>query len=281
MRLFFTQLFVSERKQIAIMAEEKSPVRISLRLFAINRSEMRIIMNNNKLSDFKYGFKKGIPIAMGYIPVSFSFGFMAVNGGLPIWLAVLISVTNLTSSGQLAGTNLIIHGGTLLEITLNTFIINLRYFLMSLSLSQKVEKKTSILHRLIFSFGITDETFALAATEPKALSASYMYGLITGPFWGWTLGTLLGACASSLLPPSLKGAMGIALYAMFIAIIIPPSKKSKPVLTIVIMSIAIVCIIRYIPIFSFISYGFSIIIATVISSAIGAFLFPVSEENTR
>ena len=221
-------------------------------------------MNNNKLSDFKYGFKKGIPIAMGYIPVSFSFGFMAVNGGLPIWLAVLISVTNLTSSGQLAGTNLIIHGGTLLEITLNTFIINLRYFLMSLSLSQKVEKKTSILHRLIFSFGITDETFAL-----------------TGPFWGWTLGTLLGACASSLLPPSLKGAMGIALYAMFIAIIIPPSKKSKPVLTIVIMSIAIVCIIRYIPIFSFISYGFSIIIATVISSAIGAFLFPVSEENTR
>ena len=123
------------------MADEKSPTRISHRPFATSRSEMRIIMNNNKLSDFKYGFKKGIPIAMGYIPVSFSFGFMAVNGGLPIWLAVLISVTNLTSSGQLAGTNLIIHGGTLLEITLNTFIINLRYFLMSLSLSQKVEKK--------------------------------------------------------------------------------------------------------------------------------------------
>lgn len=236
-------------------------------------------MNSNKLSDYRYGFKKGIPIGLGYLPVSFSFGFMAVNGGLPIWLAVLISMTNLTSSGQLAGTNLIIQGGTLLEITLNTFIINLRYFLMSLSLSQKVEKKTSILHRLIFSFGITDETFALAATEPKTLTSSYMYGLITAPYFGWALGTLLGACTSSILPESFKGAMGIALYAMFIAIIIPPSKKSKPILSIVIISIAIVCIIRYVPLFSFISYGFSIIIATVIASLIGAFFFPVEENK--
>ncbi len=236
-------------------------------------------MKTNKISEYKYGVKKGIPIALGYLPVSFSFGFMAVNGGLPIWFAVLISMTNLTSSGQLAGTNLIIHGGTLLEITLNTLIINLRYFLMSLSLSQKVEKKTSMIHRLIFSFGITDETFALAATEPKSLSGAYMYGLITGPYFGWALGTLLGACTSSILPVALKGAMGIALYAMFIAIIIPPFKKSKPVLTIVIMSIAIVCIIRYIPLFNFISYGFSIIIATVISAGLGAFLFPIRDDT--
>ena len=238
-------------------------------------------MNLNKFSEYKFGLKKGLPIALGYLPVSFSFGFMAVNGGLPIWFAVLISMTNLTSSGQLAGTNLIIHGGTLLEITLNTLIINLRYFLMSLSLSQKIENKTSLLHRLIFSFGITDETFALAATEPKNLSASYMYGLITGPYFGWALGTLLGACTSSLLPNGLKGAMGIALYAMFIAIIIPPAKKSKPVLIIIIMSITIVCIIRYIPFLGFISYGFSIIIATVVSAIFGALFYPIKEQNNN
>lgn len=238
-------------------------------------------MNTNKITEYKYGFKKGIPIGLGYLPVSFSFGFMAVNGGLPIWFAVLISITNLTSSGQLAGTNLMIHGGTLLEITLNTLIINLRYFLMSLSLSQKVEKKTSLIHRLIFSFGITDETFALAATEPKNLTSAYMYGLITTPYFGWAIGTLLGACTSNLLPTNLKGAMGIALYAMFIAIIIPPSKKSKPILTIVIMSIAILCIIRYVKFLSFISYGFSIIIATVISAGFGAFMFPISKNDTQ
>lgn len=238
------------------------------------------IRMNEKAHDYKYGFKKGIPIALGYLPVSFSFGFMGASGGLPVWFVVLISMTNLTSSGQLAGTNLILHGGTLLEITLNTLIINLRYMLMSLSLSQKVEKGTSLLHRLIFSFGITDETFALAATETRPLSSSYMYGLITAPFCGWSLGTLIGACTSNLLPDSLKGAMGIALYAMFIAIIIPPAKKSRPVLGIILLSITITCILRYLPIFDFISYGFSIIIATIISAALGAFLFPVKDNET-
>lgn len=234
---------------------------------------------SSKSSAYIHGLKKGVPIALGYLPVSFSFGFMAVNGGIPIWLTVLISMTNLTSSGQLAGTNLIIHGGTLLEISLNTFIINLRYFLMSLSLSQKIEKKTSILHRLCFSFGITDEIFAIAISEPKKISSSFMYGLITAPYFGWASGTLLGAFASNILPISIKGAMGIALYAMFIAIIIPPAKKSNPVLFVIILSIAIVCIIRYIPVFSFISYGFTIIIATVISSALGTFIFPVEENE--
>lgn len=235
------------------------------------------MVSNN--SAYRHGLKKGIPIALGYLPVSFSYGFMAVNGGLPIWLAVFISMTNLTSSGQLAGTNLIIHGGTLLEITLNTLIINLRYFLMSLSLSQKVEDKTSLIHRLCFSFGITDEIFAIAATEPKKISSSFMYGLITAPYAGWALGTLLGACASSILPASLKGAMGIALYAMFIAIIIPPAKNSNPVLCVVILSIIIICVLRYIPWLNFISYGFSVIIATIISATLGALFFPVTESE--
>ena len=133
-------------------------------------------MSNFNFNHYKNGLIKGLPICLGYLPVSFTFGFMATNAGMPVWMVVLISMTNLTSSGQFAGTNLIIAGRSYLEITLTTLVINLRYFLMSLSLSQKVKKETSILHRLLFSFGITDEVFAIASAEPKALSASYKIG---------------------------------------------------------------------------------------------------------
>lgn len=227
------------------------------------------------------GFKKGFPIGLGYIPVSFTFGFMAVSGGLPAWIAVFISMSNLTSSGQFAGTQLILAGASYLEIAVTTLIINIRYSLMSLSLSQKLVSKTSVLHRLLFSFGITDEIFAVASMEKEQIDHVFMYGLITLPFIGWTAGTVLGAFSTGILPDSLKGAMGIALYAMFIALIIPPSKHSRPVLIIVLISIAITCIIKYLPILSFISSGFRIIIASVLAAGIGTFLFPEDTEEER
>lgn len=227
------------------------------------------------------GLKKGLPIGLGYIPVSFTFGFMAVSGGMPAWIAVFISMSNLTSSGQFAGTQLILAGASYLEIAVTTLIINIRYSLMSLSLSQKLVPKTSVLHRLLFSFGITDEIFAVASMEKEQIDHVFMYGLITLPFIGWTAGTVLGAFSTGILPDSLKGAMGIALYAMFIALIIPPSKHSRPVLIIVLISIAITCIIKYLPIFSFISSGFRIIIASVLTAGIGTFLFPEVTEEER
>ncbi len=227
------------------------------------------------------GLKKGLPIGLGYIPVSFTFGFMAVSGGMPAWIAVFISMSNLTSSGQFAGTQLIFAGASYLEIAITTLIINIRYSLMSLSLSQKLVPKTSVLHRLLFSFGITDEIFAVASMEKEQIDHVFMYGLITLPFIGWTAGTVLGAFSTGILPDSLKGAMGIALYAMFIALIIPPSKHSRPVLIIVLISIAITCIIKYLPILSFISSGFRIIIASVLAAGIGTFLFPEATEEER
>lgn len=227
------------------------------------------------------GFKKGLPIGLGYIPVSFTFGFMAVSGGMPAWIAVFISMSNLTSSGQFAGTRLILAGASYLEIAVTTLIINIRYSLMSLSLSQKLVSKTSVFHRLLFSFGITDEVFAVASMEKEQIDHVFMYGLITLPFIGWTAGTVLGAVSTGILPDSLKGAMGIALYAMFIALIIPPSKHSRPLLIIVIISIAITCIIKYLPLFSFISSGFRIIIASVLAAGIGTFLFPEDAEKER
>jgi predicted branched-subunit amino acid permease len=229
--------------------------------------------------DLLYGFKKGVPIALGYIPVAFTFGLMAVGGGLSPWIAVLISISNVTSAGQFAGTNLILEGAGYVEIILTTFVINIRYMLMSLSLSQKIDSKMSSIQRLIIGFGITDETFSLASMEKGKLTYSYMLGLITGPILGWTLGTALGAFVSSALPESISNAMGIALYSMFIAIIVPPSKKSKSVFMIVLISVGITVALKYISLFNFISSGFRVIIAAILGAAIGAAIWPVEGEN--
>lgn len=238
-------------------------------------------MDSTKKKQFLHGVKRGFPIALGYLPVSFTFGLMAVNGGLPLWLVVFTSLSNLTSAGQFAGTSLILSGASYLEITLTTFVINIRYMLMSLSLSQKLDKEITLPQRLVFGFGITDETFSVASAEPYRLTNEYMLGLISTPIMGWTLGTLLGGLICSSLPETLSAAMGIALYGMFIAIIVPPAIASRPVLIILLISVAVTLILRYIPLFSFISDGFRVIIATVIGAAFGAYLFPIKEKEEQ
>lgn len=229
--------------------------------------------------EFRHGFKNGLPIGLGYLPVSFTFGFIAVSGGLPVWVAVMISFTNLTSAGQFAGTNLILAGAGYFEVALTTFVINIRYMLMSLSLSQKLEKKTGTLQRMLLSFGITDESFVVASLRPERITAPFMFGLMSMPILGWNLGTLLGGCISTVLPQALQNAMGIALYAMFIALIIPASKASRQVLMIIVIAVAATCILKYAPVFSMISSGFRVIIATVLAAGMGAFLFPKNEEE--
>lgn len=229
-------------------------------------------------SDYKKGLVAGIPIGLGYLPVSFTFGLMAVQGGIPVWLAVFISLSNLTSAGQFAGTTLILGGAGFLEIGLTTFVINLRYMLMSLSLSQKLKPTVGIAKRLLIGYGITDEIFALASLRDGKVSPAYMYGLMTMPVFGWTFGTFLGACTSGVLPDSLQNAMGIALYTMFIAIIIPPAKKSRPIQAVIALSILITCMLQYLPVFSFISSGFQMILATILSAGVMAVLFPVEQQ---
>lgn len=238
------------------------------------------IEQKNKRQFYK-GLKRGFPVAIGYIPVSFTFGLMAVSGGLPVWLAILISFTNLTSAGQFAGTNLILAGAGYFEIALTTFVINLRYMLMSLSLSQKIESNTKLWHRLIFSFGITDETFSVASLETGILSSYYMFGLILLPACGWTLGTAFGAFICSSLPLNVANAMGMALYAMFIAIIVPPAKKSKPVCVVVGLSIVVMLCLKYIHVFSFVSSGLKVIVSTIIAASVGAIVFPVKDMGKK
>jgi len=229
--------------------------------------------------DFYKGLKHGIPIALGYIPVSFTFGLMAVKGGIPVVAAILISMTNLTSAGQFAGMNLIIEGASLIEIALTTFIVNLRYMLMSISLSQKLSNKIPDFKKYILAFGITDEIFAISAVQPGELTSSYMAGLITIPYIGWALGTAMGALTSSLLPPTLQSAMGIALYCMFIAIVVPAAKESKAALVVALTAITISSAFTWIPYINSLSTGWVIIIATIVASSIGAVIFPREEDE--
>ncbi len=232
-----------------------------------------------KKEEFLQGVRHGIPICLGYFSVSFAFGMMAVIQGLPLWAAVLTSLTNLTSAGQFAGLNLMVAGGSSVELMMTTLIINIRYFLMSLSISQKVEEKMTWKQRFAVSFGITDEIFAVAMQRPKELSAAYMAGLISTPILGWTLGTFCGGAITTLMPQRLTNALGIALYGMFIAIIIPPSRKNKAVLFTVLLAVALSCIFTYVPIFKFLTGGWGIIVITITVSAIAAYLFPIKEEN--
>lgn len=227
--------------------------------------------------EFRQGILDGLPIALGYIPVSFTFGFIAVSGGLPIWVACFISFTNLTSAGQFAGTNLILAGAGYIEIAITTFVINLRYMLMSLSLTQKIDTAMSTWKRMIYGFCVTDETFVVASMRQGTLRAPYLFGLILLPIAGWNLGTFLGAAISAVLPIALQNAMGIALYGMFIALIVPAARDSFPVLVIVAIAVLVNCILKYVSFFSFVSSGFRIILATVSAAGIGAWLFPKEE----
>ncbi len=230
---------------------------------------------------FIAGLKHGLPIGLGYLSVSFTFGMMAVSEGLSIGQAVLISLTNVTSAGQLAGLSLMVAGAPLIEMALTQLIINLRYALMSISLSQKLDSGMTTLHRAVFAFCNTDEVFAVASNQEGAVGKKYLYGLILIPYLGWALGTLLGAAAGTLLPESVRMALGIAIYGMFIAIIIPPAKKLKSVRIAVILSSVLSCIMYYTPGLSRISSGFVIIICAVTVSALCARLFPIREKEAE
>lgn len=219
----------------------------------------------------------GIPIALGYISVSFGFGIAAVRAGLSVAAAVGISASNLTSAGQAAGVEIIAAGGTLIELALSQLVINLRYSLMGLSLSQKLDESFTVPHRLLASYGITDEIFAVAAAQPGKLKPSYMYGLILISALGWTGGTLLGAVAGQALPQMFTAAMGILLYGMFIAIIIPPSRKSRSVFGAVLIAALISLLFKFV--FTKISVGFAIIISASVAAAVMALIAPVPDDE--
>ena len=229
--------------------------------------------------EYRTGIRTGLPVGMGYFSVSFGFGAMAAAQGVKTLDAVLISMTNLTSAGQFAGLTLIVALATLWEIVLTQLVINSRYALMSLALSQKMGQKIGFLPRLVIAFFNTDEIFALAMAREEALTVPFMLGLGTLPILGWTGGTLFGALAGSVLPVHIRAALGVMLYGMFIAIVVPPARKEKPVLAVVILALVFSCMFTWLPILKTVSSGISIVICTVAAAAVCAALFPVRDEE--
>ena len=232
-----------------------------------------------EVNSFAKGIKDGLPICFGYLSVAFAFGIFALANGLNIAEAVLMSATNVTSAGQLAAVPIIASGGTLVELAVSQLVINLRYALMSVSLSQKLGPSVRLLDRFVISFVNTDEVFAVASSQERSVGRKYLYGLILTPFLGWSAGTLLGAAAGQLLPQIVISALGIAIYAMFIAIVLPKAKAHKPTAFCVLIAIVLSCAFTYIPGLKDIPSGFTVIICAVIAAAVMALVAPVGEED--
>lgn len=232
-----------------------------------------------KWNEYKWGVQTGLPVGLGYFSVSFGFGAMAIAQGLNALNATLISATNLTSAGQFAGLTLIVAAGTLWEMVMTMIVINSRYSLMSLALSQRMGQRIPFLPRLFIAFFNTDEIFALAMARREPLTVPFLLGLGTLPFLGWTGGTLMGALAGSVLPTDIRAALGVMLYGMFIAIVVPPAKQERPVLIAVVLALLLSCLFAWVPVLQQVSAGISIVLCTVVAAAICAVVFPVCDEE--
>ena len=230
-------------------------------------------------NEYKKGVQTGVPVGLGYFSVSFGFGAMAIAQGLSALNATLISATNLTSAGQFAGLTLIVAMGTLWEMVMTQIVINSRYSLMSIALAQRMGERIGFLPRLLIAFFNTDEIFALAMARKKPLTVPFLLGLGTLPILGWTGGTLMGALAGSVLPQDIRAALGVMLYGMFIAIVIPPARQEKPVCIVMILALILSCLFAWVPALQVVSAGISIVLCTVVAAAACAALFPIPEEE--
>lgn len=231
-----------------------------------------------EVNSFKKGLKDGLPICLGYFSVSFAFGIFAVENGLSVFQATILSLVNLTSAGQLAGVPIMI-GGSLPELALSQLIINSRYSLMSVSLSQKFSPRVKLRDKLLIAYANTDEIFAVAVSQKGEIGKKYMVGLMLLPVLGWTLGTFTGSVAGNVLPTMVTAALGLAIYGMFVAIVVPVAKKEKATALCVAIAIALSCAFRYIPVLSKVPSGFTVIICAVAAAAILAVVAPIKVEE--
>lgn len=239
---------------------------------------------NSSVSPYRYrdGLREGLPIGLGYLSVSFGFGISAVGQGLHALEAVLISMTNLTSAGQVAGVAVIAAGGTAIEMLLTQLIINLRYALMGISMTQRLDDRAKPWwRRMLLCMTLTDEIYAAAVTKPDSVGPSYLWGLLTAPYVGWTLGTLLGSVVGSILPPRLEAALGIMIYAMFLAIVVPPMRRERGICVAVAVAAALRCVMTYVPVLSRVSEGFAIILCSIPAALVAALLCPIPNEEAH
>ena len=228
---------------------------------------------------FRRGIQNGVPIALGYLAVSFTLGIAARNAGLTAWQGAAASVTTVASAGEYAGFNVIQAGAGYIEMAIMMFVINARYLLMSCSLSQKLAPNLPLVHRLLIGWGITDEIFGVASVVPDKLNPWYNYGMMAISIPAWTIGTAVGIAVGNILPHHVVSALGVGLYGMFLAIIIPPGRKNKVIAGLVAISMAASLAMSVLPVVSHISSGMRTIILTVVIADIAAVAFPIKEEE--
>lgn len=230
---------------------------------------------------FSKGVKDGLPIALGYFAVSFSLGIIAKKAGISPFLGFFSSFLNHASAGEYALYSAIEAGQTFIEIALILFVINARYLLMSCALSQKIRPSTSLIHRILLGFSVTDEIFGISVNQKGFLNPFYTYGAMSICLPFWSLGTALGIFAGNILPLCVVTAFSVALYGMFIAIIIPPARKNKTILVAVIVSFILSYAFSVLPVIKNLSSGNRMIILTILISSVVAILKPISEDDSQ
>lgn len=230
-------------------------------------------------TEFQQGMKDGLPVALGYLAVSFTLGIAARRAGLTGLQAAFASLITNTSAGQFAGFTAMAAGVSLLETAVAQVVVNLRYVLMSVGLTQKVRRDASLLQRLLIAFDVTDELFALGISREGALDPRYYYGMMAVTIPNWALGTFLGTVFGALLPDILLKAVGVALYAMFIAVVVPPAKISRPVLLVCLSAMGLSLLLHYLPFTKDLSSGLRVAIAALLVAGAAAFVFPLQKED--
>lgn len=238
-------------------------------------------MESEKTQAFKDGIRDGIPIALGYAAVSFALGIAARNHGLSWIEATVMSLLNNTSAGEFAALEQIQINAPLIELALIQLIINLRYLLMSCALSQKLAQETSFWHRLAIGFDVTDEIFGISIAYPGKLNPFYSYGAMMVSIPCWAFGTCMGVLLGNALPASIVSALSVALYGMFIAIVIPPARESRVLAGVVLVSMASSILFDLLPMPEWMSGGMKIIFLTVVISLGAAVLFPIQEDQSN
>lgn len=228
---------------------------------------------------FREGLKDGLAIGLGYLSVSFSFGILAVSSGLSWWQAVLVSLTNITSAGQVAGVGIMSASGGLIEMMISQIVINLRYSLMAISLSQKTDKSMNTASRAFLAYGLTDEIFGVAVSKEHEVGSRYFFGLTILPVLGWVLGTLLGAVLGGIFPVFLTNALAVGIYGMFISIVIPKTKHNRMIAVCALIACALSCLFFYVPwLKEHVTSGFAVIISAVVAALAGVFCFPHDDD---
>ena len=235
----------------------------------------------NMLSNYTFvrGMRDGIPICLGYFAVSFALGIAGRGVGMNAVQAFVMSLTMVASAGQFAAITLIGAGAGIIEMITTTVVVNLRYLLMSCSLTQKLSPETKLLHRLALSYCMTDEIFGLSISVDGFLRPVYTYGITVISVSGWCLGTVLGVIAGNILPALVTNALGVAMYGMFLAIIIPPAKENHFLGALVAVSMAASGLFSVLPYLRAISSGFRVIILTILIAGIAAVIHPIEEPG--